>query len=364
MTTGVLLSHAVVPLVLLLMAWLMPALTGPTLPFGVRVPASRSDAPVIAEQRRAYRWWVAGAGGALVILGLALSVTGLRSLAGPLSVLAFASVCVTAYVRARRAIRAAKQVEGWYQGLRQAVAVDTSLRTDPEHFPWRWAVPALLVLAVTTVAAVLRYPSMPDRLPTHYNRSGVADHLAAKSVGTAFAPVFAEVGNTAVILLVAWFAFRARADLDPARPTASAFQHRRFVVRITAAVLVLAACANLSVLLAAWPIWHGDHTVVPAVLLAPVLAGLAIVVGVAIRTGQNGSRIPVQDGQPVPGVAHRDDDRYWRLGGLFYANRQDPAVLVSKRFGIGWTVNFANPRTLLLVVLLVGFAVLMSLIGR
>ena len=40
---------------------------------------------------------------------------------------------------------------------------------------------------------------------------------------------------------------------------------------------------------------------------------------------------------------YRDDDRYW-VGGFFYNNPDDPAVFVPKRFGMGWTVNFGNPK--------------------
>jgi uncharacterized membrane protein len=36
-----------------------------------------------------------------------------------------------------------------------------------------------------------------------------------------------------------------------------------------------------------------------------------------------------------------DDDRYWR-GGVIYINRDDPAVFVPKRFGVGWTVNLGS----------------------
>jgi len=44
----------------------------------------------------------------------------------------------------------------------------------------------------------------------------------------------------------------------------------------------------------------------------------------------------------------RDDDRFWKAG-LIYVNRDDPAVLVARRFGIGWTFNFGN-RTAWLVL--------------
>ena len=37
-------------------------------------------------------------------------------------------------------------------------------------------------------------------------------------------------------------------------------------------------------------------------------------------------------------------DECWKLG-LIYFNRNDPALWVEKRFGIGWTVNMANPKS-------------------
>ena len=44
-----------------------------------------------------------------------------------------------------------------------------------------------------------------------------------------------------------------------------------------------------------------------------------------------------------------DEDRYWK-GGLIYMNRQDPSVFVEKRFGVGWTMNLANPRGYIVIV--------------
>ncbi|GAA2151291.1 DUF5808 domain-containing protein [Kitasatospora kazusensis] len=370
MTTGEWFSNVIAPLLVLATAWLAPALSGPTLPFGVRVPAAYTDAPVIARQRGAYRLLLGGAGAVLVLAGAGLTLAGPHGGYGALPSLLALALCLAGYLRARRAIRAVKQREGWFQGLRQTVAVDTSLRTDPERFPWLWAAPALLVLVVTAVTGVVRYPSMPDRLPTHYQGAGTADHFAAKTLGSAFAPVVAQAALTAILLLLMWLTFRSRADLDPARPAATAYQHRRFLGRMAVAMLLLAACIDLTLLAAAWQIWHGDRTLSLTPLLVPALAGAGLVIGTAVLSGQNGGRIPVPEGvtngtaAPDTGAVHHDDDRYWRAGGLFYANRQDPALLVPKRFGIGWTVNLGNPRTLLLVVLIAGFPLAMDLLTR
>ena len=53
---------------------------------------------------------------------------------------------------------------------------------------------------------------------------------------------------------------------------------------------------------------------------------------------------------PVP-VGDRTADRYWKMG-IFYFNREDSAVLVEKRFGLGYTLNFARPAAWVIVLLI------------
>ena len=43
----------------------------------------------------------------------------------------------------------------------------------------------------------------------------------------------------------------------------------------------------------------------------------------------------------APTVGDRTEDRYWKAG-VVYINRSDPAVLVERRFGVGYTLNFGH----------------------
>jgi hypothetical protein len=85
---------------------------------------------------------------------------------------------------------------------------------------------------------------------------------------------------------------------------------------------------------------------------AIVLALLLFSVVGMIRLGQSGHRLAVSAqnataaSESPPGDA--TDDRHW-IGGLIYFNRDDPAVWVEKRFGIGWTFNCARPATYVLL---------------
>jgi len=62
----------------------------------------------------------------------------------------------------------------------------------------------------------------------------------------------------------------------------------------------------------------------------------------------------------VPILACRDDrtpDRCWKAG-IFYVNPADPALFVEKRHGIGYTLNFGNPWSwvVLIIVTLIAIA--------
>ena len=52
------------------------------------------------------------------------------------------------------------------------------------------------------------------------------------------------------------------------------------------------------------------------------------------------------------------DASNWKLG-LFYFNPKDKRIFPPKRLGIGWTINFANPFSILaliIVFLIVSYA--------
>jgi uncharacterized membrane protein len=75
------------------------------------------------------------------------------------------------------------------------------------------------------------------------------------------------------------------------------------------------------------------------VVAFPVLAAVVITT-VVVLARNNVERDEAGEGT---GLTHRDDDKHWR-GGLVYINRGDHPLLVPRRFGLGWILNFGNPR--------------------
>jgi uncharacterized membrane protein len=349
-----------------LIAWMLPALVPRSVPFGVRIPGGRAEEPVIARQRRTYRCGVAAI---TVAVSAVVLATGNRPPLGGLGAAAELAGGFALFQVSRRRIMAAKHREHWFAGLRQVVVTDTSLRTDPEPYPWRWAAPSIALTAATVVIGILRYPHLPARLAVHFDAAGQADRYAPTSPGMAFGPVAGQVLGTALLAGLAALVLRSKAQLDAEDAQTAGARHRRFVSSGARALLLMAACSSVAVLLASLTAWKViDLARLGGALLSIVpLLGVVVLVAVLVRVGQNGSRLRIRADPGGPGSArrtaavNRDDDRYWWMG-LLYFNRDDPSLLVAHRFGLGWTLNLARPAAWAIIAATLGGPLITALI--
>jgi uncharacterized membrane protein len=330
---------------------LAPVVSKPTVPFGVRVPPERTDAPVIRAQRRVYACRTVAFAVCCTAAAFLLPAGAAWWLPRLILVLELFA-CLVCLQLGRRRITAVKHAERWFAGHRQAVVADTGWRASPPRFPVRWLLPALVMVGASVATGLLRYPDLPGQLTLGAGR------VAPKSPASVFAPVIGQAFVTGIWTGVLVLVYRARPDLDAADPRASAARYRAFLGWAAKTMLAVVACVDLTLLMSALREWQLLR--VPAgVLLLPVVAGLLAIIAVMIRAGQGGFRLassPVGAAGlsgPAPAIADRDDDRFWKAGFL-YVNRGDPALMVAKRFGVGWTVNFGNPAGWLVVAALVG----------
>ena len=344
MNAGRLTGEIIVPFFAVTLC-LAPTVTRPTVPFGVRVPPERARATVIRHERHSYYWRTAAIGACGTVAALLLGGHGPWWLTRIIALLVVAADFGCFWI-ARNKITAVKHAERWYAGHRQVVATDTSWRADPPRFPVHWLIPALIVIAATVIVGVVRYPDLPARLAVGFGRRG-----APKSIVSAFGIVAGQLWVTLLWTGMMLIVYRSRPDIESADAAASTRRYRRFLAAFTRAVLTLVALVDLTLLLAALHTWQvyrlsGFGSALPVL---PFAAGLLILVVVTLRTGQGGFRLSGGSAGYGPAAGtDRDDDRFWKAG-LIYRNRDDPAILVGARFGVGWTFNVANPMSWLII---------------
>jgi uncharacterized membrane protein len=208
---------------------------------------------------------------------------------------------------------------------------EVDLAAPREGFPggmavWLAPVVSLVVLALWVGG---NWERLPQRLAVHWDIHG-ADRWVPTSAASV-AGLFVGAGTVALLLVaLAWGVFHWSRRL--ATCGVGGASERRFRRRI--ALLLIAAAVWVTL-----PAWF-------AVLQAPATAvtvsntlALAAMAGFLvnlIRAGQGGSRLA-----PAAATADRTPDSCWKWG-LIYVNPADPSILVEKRFGIGYTINFGN----------------------
>jgi uncharacterized membrane protein len=342
MSAGTLVAAVVPVLAVGALMCSLPAVTRPTLQFGVRVPRERTGAPVIRRERRAYYWRTAAVGACCT--AVAVTVQGHGSWLPRIILLPELAAGYGCFSAARRRIAAVKTADNWFAGLRQTVVADTNWRTEPPRFPLRWLIPALTVMAATVTVGALRYPHLPVHIVTG---SGRRVPKSAASILVVAGQLYFTAVYSGLMLIV----HRSRPDIEAADPAASTLRYRRFLATFTRALLTMAALADTSLLLIALPDWQVYRLsgIGRALPVLPFAAGVVLLGAVAARTGQSGSRLNgnVRGLAPAAGT-DRDDDQFWKAG-LLYVNRADPALVVGARFGVGWAPNFGNPAAWILL---------------
>jgi uncharacterized membrane protein len=372
---------AVLPALLIgFLSLLTPLLTPRTVQFGVRLPAERAGDPVVAHARRTYWIGIGAVTAVAVSAGLFVRSAGAAAIVADLVELVGS---VAAYLLARSHVADAKRDGHWFEGRRQVTVTDTTLRTRPEPFPWPWTLPAVAITVGTAVVGAVRYPHLPPRLVSHYDAGGHPTSYTDKTFVSAFGLVMVQIAVTALIVVLSRVTARGKAELDAQDPHA-AERHRRFVTAMARCLLVLAAAVDLTMFFAALAMWNlvSSTGFFPVLLIAPIVVATAGLVVVTVRVGQGGSRLRVEGAEAASsgiglgtgsgigsgagnrignGAVNRDDDRFWKLG-MVYVNREDPAVFVQKRFGVGWTVNFGRPAVVGLLVGILAIAVLVPVL--
>lgn len=319
-------------LLLMLMGGLfhsIPGLTRPDLFFAVTVaPAFRgsSDAQRILRRYRAMVWMTTLVASWLeVAAGLAVAAVLLAALG-----------YLGALVSTNRAARA-------YAATPSSI-LEVDLAMPQERLPGGPVVAVLPVLFLGGLGlwAGFHWDRLPPRFPVHW---GI--HGANRWVTTTPTTVFGFLAMLAFMCMLvaglAWGIVHRTRRISTAGAGAAGERHfRRLMVQL------LIVSGYFLVFPAWFTLFHPATAAMNAWGLALAVVILAFTVNL-MRGGQGGSRATVTAGAAP--VGDRTPDACWKWG-LCYVNPADPSILIEKRFGVGYTLNFGNRWTWVVLALL------------
>lgn len=332
----------------------LPRLSRPDILFAVTVPAAF---PATARARQVvHRYRLAILTG--TVAALAIIATDVRLSINVLAVIAHGAAAMGAWMLAHRAIR-----PNSVGGTPERVA---SLAVRDDRIPGGSivALGPFLILAAAGVYLYLNWDRIPARIPTHWDMAGNPNRWADRTIETVFRPLgMGFVIIAGMVVMMVSILKRSR-QVHPDGSLAigeNRFRRGNILYMVASAYLASALFSYFAVAgkLGA----DGNRLGPPVYVLLGTVAALAVAAFIWMaRMGQGGGRaMPAGTHASVKG--DRTPDDAW-IAGVLYYNPDDPALLVERRRGLGWTFNFGNRWSWLLLLLLLAGPFALFMISR
>lgn len=258
----------------------------------------------------------------------------------------------------RRQVKEIKLEQGWRAEHARSVAFVGVDEDFPRPVSVFWNLLYVPLIAGMVAFALLNYDRFPDMMPMNMDFNGTVTTFVPKSLGSVLFPAYVSSFMGIVFAATHIGVVRSKKPIDPEAPASSALAYGRFARAQSIFMLVggLALSGVIGTMFYASSLGAVSMSAAVGIMMAVTFAIVAAVLVISVKMGQSGARLAAEAPE---GSMPRDDDALWKLG-TFYCNREDPSVFVPKRFGVGWTINIANPRTWLVVAVFVVLIVLFA----
>jgi uncharacterized membrane protein len=261
--------------------------------------------------------------------------------------------CFWAFLRARAA---ALPHAGEPTAVREARLAPRQIRVPGG---WPAQIAPLAILAGAAIFLWTEWQRIPARFPVHWALDGQPNRWSERSLGGVFGPLL--LGGVFIALLIfsafAIVRWTRRVHATGSAAEAEVARERRFLLLLVFTEYILAGIVTWAALLPLRSMPTRSPSPAPLMGLLTILLLVLLFLFVVYLPRQ-----PAPAGGARP-VGDRTGDRYWK-GGVLYFNPKDPALLVEKRFGIGYTVNFGHWLTWLFLAVLVLIPLLAHLFLR
>src|SRR5699024_89818 len=345
-------------LIIIFMMAAIPYLTRKSKQFGVAIPQSVYNRDDIAKMRRQYATYIVMTGITLTITQVILTFFVSELIAiivFNVIVFGFLFASFFLYLPFHRKMKAIKRSEKWTESRKQTTVISTSFREDNIVISnWLFLIPFIITI-ISVLVTFLLYDKIPNEIPMHTSFSGEVRYDEKNVFNLLLMPGM-NLFMIGLFMFINNMIKHSKQQVNAENPKVSKVQnilYRRKWSRYLFVMLLLTVAMFTFVQMAfIFPSLQPYEEIVMLTIIGFIFITTIVL---SFKTGQGGSRIKIDD-ELNETVMDKDEDQYWKLG-QFYFNKNDPAIFVEKRFGVGWTNNWAHPISWIFIVLIIGLAV-------
>lgn len=253
-------------------------------------------------------------------------------------------------------MRNLKNKKGWKVLSKNVVIVETGLRQPQKNsrvkaVDTRYYLILLIIPLIISILTLINYNSIPQLIPVHYNVSGVVDKVVEK--GTIAAYMNLAGIPFMLVLMIFFFMFinnitvKSKSDLFSGKIKETIEKKLLFKKYVSIFTWILALETLIIMAIPQICIIFNLSIEIMTIPIIILFISIVIFLVMSYYLGQGGRNIKTnEEGEEN----YRDDDDKYILGALYY-NKKDPALMVEKRIGVGWTVNLAHPLGKIVMIL-------------
>ena len=337
--------------------------------FGVYVPDTHVKDARIEHLKSRYTKTVLTTGGILILffvgwLWVVQPSDNQIGFVGMAIQLAALTISIALYSNSHLSLMRWKKEEQWIAGQMERKVVDLQFREQLKLLPNVYFILPMLITLGLGAYGLSQFDSLPNQIPMHWGPNGEADAFANKNYVSVSSLPLMTLLLQGMMLFFNSAMKQSGAKIRVRHKKRSREQQLAFrkysswlMFIVTISITVFMSYLQLTII--------SPAMMSTGVTLAFTIGFLLVILGsvlyYTVKVGQSGTMIPVEmesSDQSDDAYIDVDDDRHWKLG-LFYFNKDDPSILVEKRFGIGWTINIGHIKSWVFLAIVIGSIILL-----
>lgn len=291
-------------------------------------------------------------------LGIIMAITIISSLV----------ISFLVYIPYYKKTKILKKDKNWTYAKRNVVVVETTLRKPKKDekikpIDSKWFLLLFVFPLISILVTMCRYGALPKVMEIPYTSFGEFQKETLRGFFIIYQFPIVQIFLTALLYGINKVIINSKVDFNSGSIEKAIIRKKKFkkIGSILMMVMALQMLIMFS-LIQASILFNFDSTIINYVFMVIFMITMIIFIIVFVKVGQGGRNIETIDEKDE---LYKDDDDKWILGSIYY-NKNDPAWMVEKRLGVGWTVNFAHPKSWIavggLVVFIIGSIVMSVLL--
>lgn len=350
-----LIYNAFTLLILLVVQLLIPNVTRRNIFLGVKIPEDRFKTDEVKKIIKGYRFETVIVGVILLIISSVIGYKFANEILFMTSIFVYIVILFLVYLRWNKKAKKLKKEMAWDKLGTNTVIVDTNFSKGIEKekiLSEKWMIIPIVIILINTFLSLYMYPSLPDRIPTHWDLAGNVDGWMNKSIWTALLMPLTQLFIAITMYFVYYVIRKSKKQINPINPEISIKKNIKFV-RVWGIYLLVSTIALELILTYGNMTTLGIVSNMKAFTFITLFVSSVMVIGaiiIGVKVGQGGERLKSNGKEEASSKYDIDDDKYWKLGNSIYYNKEDPSIFVEKRVGIGWSVNAGTSIGMIILI--------------